>query len=89
VRAVRQLQQQVACSKGRGGKGRRRTLQAQIERLEDWLGGGEWLEGGVRKNQVCDTETVEGAVSALAAVGESPAGEWSAFFPFLNLWDPL
>ena len=50
VQALHQLQRQLAHSKGRGSKSRRRNLQIQIERIIQWLGkeqSGEGSCGGV------------------------------------------
>lgn len=73
-RVLGQLRQQVVASKGRGGQGRRRTLQLQIKRLA------EWLEGKV----------TEASEQALPQLNENPCGvsdEGSGFHPLLNLWD--
>ena len=74
--ALRQLRRQLAASKGRGGQGRRRTLQAQIERLEVWL----------RGQAAAAEDEASGGGSGDDQGGDGPDGEFSAFFPLLNLW---
>ena len=74
--ALRQLRRQLAASKGRGGQGRRRTLQAQIERLAVWLQG----------QAAAAEDEASGGGSGDNQGGDGPDGEFSAFFPLLNLW---
>lgn len=73
--ALLQLNKQLAASKGRGGKARRRNLQAQIDRVTMFL-----EERGMQVPEGDDkvvNELAEGNIT----------NEWAAFFPLLNLWD--
>jgi rhodanese-related sulfurtransferase len=71
--ALQQLRKQLAVSKGRGGKPRRRNLQAQIERMALWL----------EERGVCTQRSDEPVNKAPSG---DPNEEWAAYFPLLNLW---
>lgn len=74
--ALMQLHKQLIASKGRGGKARRRNLQAQIDRVTVFL-----EERGVH------VQEVNGKIVTEAAQDHPDDEEWAAFFPLLNLWD--
>jgi predicted sulfurtransferase len=78
-RALKQIKKQLKASKGRGGKARRRALQLQIERLEDFFGKNAAARTAVTEDDEYDEASAE---------DEGEDAEWVDFFPLLSLWNP-